>query len=384
MMYPASLLSLRPWRWDPVMTTCCTAAEAVILPLRKQQHLSHLVATVHFYCTCIRAFVDFRFSIIINICPFLITVYREASYRGSDTSPTTPDCCKAPPGAVRAADPPHQASVGSSPSSVRSPLLRQRRVICYEDEPSDDETGLEEDNGPFSRLLHGVSEFNRHHQEEDSGIVVATSSLEVDDESQDSSERQIGSEPATPLYGSSLESEDGSGGQPGAESPFMPIRCMEHNTGPAGGTNLGVKKEPHREGQEFKRSPKLEHKAVTRVKSMMSIECPNPPQRVKGEDPPSVSTAPAQGTQNSTRPPCRLLHCKKGESSDLSGVCTIETIVLQRGEMESFGLDLEIKSAPLRVLITGLRPGGVAERVGWNVKFLLILVFNIQQRSYQT
>uniref|UniRef100_A0A671LJX0 PDZ domain-containing protein 2-like n=1 Tax=Sinocyclocheilus anshuiensis TaxID=1608454 RepID=A0A671LJX0_9TELE len=269
------------------------------------------------------------------------------------------ECCKASGGAGRTADMPQQASVGSSPSSVRSPLLRQRRVICYEDEPSDDETGLEEDSGPFRRLLRGVSEGDQH-QEEDSGIVIATSSLEVDDESQDSSEshRQIDSEPATPLYGSSLESEEGPSGLPSAESPFMPIRCMEA----AGGTNLGVKKEPHREGQEVKRSPKLEHKAVTRVKSMMSIECPNPPQRAKGEEPPLLPATPAQVTQNSMWPPCRMLHCKKGESSELAGVCTIETIVLQRSESESFGLDLEIKSTPLKVLITGLRPGGVAER----------------------
>uniref|UniRef100_A0A673KDF4 PDZ domain-containing protein 2-like n=1 Tax=Sinocyclocheilus rhinocerous TaxID=307959 RepID=A0A673KDF4_9TELE len=266
------------------------------------------------------------------------------------------ECCKASGGAGHTADMPQQASVGSSPSSVRSPLLRQRRVICYEDEPSDDETGLEEDSGPFRRLLREGDQ----HQEEDSGIVIATSSLEVDDESQDSSEshRQIDSEPATPLYGSSLESEEGPSGPPGAESPFMPIRCMEA----AGGTNLGVKKEPHREGQEVKRSPKLEHKAVTRVKSMMSIKCPNPPQRAKGEEPTLLPANPAQVTQNSTRPPCRMLHCKKGESSELAGVCTIETIVLQRSESESFGLDLEIKSTPLKVLITGLRPGGVAER----------------------
>ncbi|XP_016333194.1 PDZ domain-containing protein 2-like [Sinocyclocheilus anshuiensis] len=287
-------------------------------------------------------------------------VYQDCSYRGSDSSPTTPECCKASGGAGRTADTPQQASVGSSPSSVRSPLLRQRRVICYEDEPSDDETGLEEDSGPFRRRLRGVSDGGHHHQEEDSGIVIATSSLEVDDESQDSSEshRQIGSKPATPLYGSSLESEEGPSGLPSAESPFMPIRCMEA----AGGTNLGIKKEPHREGQEVKRSPKLEHKAVTRVKSMMSIECPNPPQRAKGEEPPLVPATAVQVAQNSTRPPCRMLHCKKGESSELAGVCTIETIVLQRNETESFGLDLEIKSAPLKVLITGLRPGGVAER----------------------
>lgn len=283
-------------------------------------------------------------------------VYRDGSYRGSESSPTTPECCKASSGTGRTAETAQQASVGSSPSSVRSPLLRQRRVICYEDEPSDDETGLEEDNGPFRRLLRGVSDAHQH-QEQDSGIVIATSSLEVDDESQDSSEshRQISSEPTTPFYGSSIESEEGPTGPSAAESPFMPIHCIE-------ATNLGVKKEPHREGQEVKRSPKLEHKAVTRVKSMMSIECPNPPQRAKGEDPGLVPANPAQVTQNCTRPPCRMMHWKKGESSELAGVCTIETVVLQRSEMESFGLDLEIKSAPLKVLVTGLRPGGVAER----------------------
>ncbi|TRZ02278.1 hypothetical protein DNTS_003175, partial [Danionella cerebrum] len=278
-------------------------------------------------------------------------------YRGSVSSPTTPECCKSSNGAVRSTETAQQASVGSSPGSVRSPLLRQRRVICYEDEPSDDETVLEEDSDPFRHLIHGVSDPSHHHREEDSGIVIATSSLEVDDESQDSSEchRQISSEPTTPFYGSSLESEEGSTDPSGAESPFMPIRCVE-------ATNLGIKKESHREGQEVKRSPKLEHKAVTRVKSMMSIECPNPQQRTKGEEPPQLPANPPQGTSNSTRLPCKMPQCKRGEPSELAGVCTIETIVLQRSEMESFGLDLEIKSTPVKVLITGLRPGGVAER----------------------
>ncbi len=302
---------------------------------------------------------------VLFFCPLIITVYQDCSYRGSDISPTTPECCKASGGAGRTADTPQQASVGGSPSSVRSPLLRQRRVICNEDEPSDDETGLEEDSGPFRRRLRGVSDGSHHPQEEDSGIVIATSSLEVDDESQDSSEshRQIGSEPATPFYSSSLESEEGPSIPSGAESPFMPIRCLEA----AGGTNLGIKKEPLREGQEVKRSPKLEHKAVTRVKSMMSIECPNPPQKAKGEEQPLLPATAAQLTQNSTRLSCKMLHCKKGESSELTGVCTIETIVLQRSETESFGLDLEIKFAPLKVLITGLRPGGVAQRVSWKL-----------------
>ncbi|XP_060763259.1 PDZ domain-containing protein 2 isoform X2 [Neoarius graeffei] len=231
-----------------------------------------------------------------------------------------------------------QASVTSSPSSVRSPLLRQRCVICYEDEASDED----EDAGPFHHLKRGNADAARH-QEDDSGIVVATSSLEVDDESQDSSEGNR-LEAATPFYSSSLESVEGGGNV--TELPFMPIYCSEHSA------SLGTRK-------EAKRSPKLEHKAVTRVKSMMSIECPNLAQKPKTED----ITAASGATQTQATQRGRTQHhCRRGEPSELAGICTIETVVLKRSESESFGLDLEIKSSPLKVLITGLRPGGAAER----------------------
>lgn len=232
-----------------------------------------------------------------------------------------------------------QASVPSSPSSVRSPLLRQRCVICYEDEASDDD----EDVGPFRHLKCGNSDAARH-QEDDSGIVVATSSLEVDDESQDGSEGNR-LEAVTTFYSSSLESVDGGGNA--AEMPFMPICCSEHST------SLGTRK-------EAKRSPKLEHKAITRVKSMMSIECPNLQQKPKTEE----LNAALPGPHNQAAQRGRTQHqCRKGEPSELAGICTIETVVLKRSESESFGLDLEITSSPLKVLITGLRPGGAAERV---------------------
>ncbi|KAL2092397.1 hypothetical protein ACEWY4_012195 [Coilia grayii] len=293
-----------------------------------------------------------------------------------------------------------QASVGSSPSSVRSPLLRQRRVICYEDEASDEE----HEHSPEDRVMTptplyrrpahreaagvssgGAADFQARLQEDDSGIVVATSSVEVDEESQDG--RSVGG-PGGGVGGggSSLESEDGGavgGGAipPGAESPFMPIRCFDHDRGGGGGgaggavgggtNNLGVKKESYREGPpEPKRSPKLEHKAVTRVKSMMSIECPSASHtRSKGEEP--VTSAPPMVHHNHHHSPAGTLtragcrgphHCRRGEPSELAGVCTIETVVLRRSECESFGLDLEIKSSPLKVVITGLRPGGAAER----------------------
>ncbi|XP_015220665.2 PDZ domain-containing protein 2 isoform X1 [Lepisosteus oculatus] len=299
-----------------------------------------------------------------TIAPSLNLTFKEQVYVSVDAGNVSPS------GSGRASVPlnkhveaARQASLGSSPKSIRSPLLRQRRVICYEDLVSDEEIEppqVEETGAMalYRRTRQGGAEGERM-PEEDSGIIIATSSVEVDDESQDGGElrRNFSSEAPTPLYGSSLESEDGGGAeQPplGTESPFMPICSFEYDGG-TGSSNLGVKKDPHREGQlESKRSPKLEHKAVTRVKSMMSIECPNLPHRPKNEE---------QQSQAGIRPVARPLpHSRKSESCDCAGAYTVETVVLHRKVTESFGLDLEIKSSPLKVLITGLRPGGAAER----------------------
>jgi len=66
----------------------------------------------------------------------------------------------------------------------------------------------------------------------------------------------------------------------------------------------------------------------------------------------------------------------KGDACDLVGVCTIDTVTLRRSEEESFGLDLEIMSSPLKVIVAGLKPGSAAEwvclfcMVLWQQKFL--------------
>ncbi|KAG2466553.1 PDZD2 protein, partial [Polypterus senegalus] len=260
-----------------------------------------------------------------------------------------------------------QKSVTNSPNSVRSPLLRQRHVICYEDDMSDDEDddmAHAEKHGSLLRfrrpLKGGIKGFNntvKSMPEDASGIIIATSSVEVDDESQDSSEmhRSFSGEVPTSLCGSSIESADGKiADQPsqGSESPFMPIRSFEYE---GSNNNLGIKKENQWEGQlESKRSPKLEHKAVTRVKSMMSIECPNVSHRMKNED---------HNCQTANKVmPRPLPHSKKLEGDDFIGAYYFETVQLVRKESESFGLDLEIKPVPLKMMITGLRPGGAAER----------------------
>uniref|UniRef100_UPI00398E5FDF PDZ domain-containing protein 2 n=1 Tax=Pristiophorus japonicus TaxID=55135 RepID=UPI00398E5FDF len=265
-----------------------------------------------------------------------------------------------------------QASLSGSPNSIRSPLLRQRRVICHDDISDDEDSMKPEEN---VRLRRPERDTAQKVPEEDTGIVIATSSVEVDDESQDGELlRNISSDGATPLYGSSLESEDSSMEQM-VDSPFMPLKFFESSSSTdTSHSNLGTK-----EGQvESKRSPKLEHKAVTRVKSMMSIECPPNLLRQKNEE-------HSQSSKPIARP---LPHSKKAEATDTLGLCCTETIYLSRKESESFGLDLEIKASPLRVLVTGLQPGGAAEReskgkLGPGDEIVLINSTAVCRMSYQ-
>ncbi|KAM7392176.1 hypothetical protein PAMP_022805 [Pampus punctatissimus] len=280
-----------------------------------------------------------------------------------------------------------------SPSSVRSPLLRQRRVMCFENELSDDE---DSDNARNTGLFHRPTKSDSVNfsdtqasqiSKTNSVVVIATSSLNINGDSEDCGKLQRcgGNDVTTSLYSSFSEEGEGfanTSETSGSESPFMPIRCpFDHKAGVVGGMGLGssnltISSENYTnqdDGQlESKRSPKLEHKAVTRVKSMMSIEAPNLPQQQKPKvDELSPSLAPSQPTSHATqcgRNPRTVggltshQPCKKGDASELVGVCTIDTVTLRRSKSESFGLDLEIMSSPLKVVITGLKPGGAAER----------------------
>uniref|UniRef100_A0A8C3E031 PDZ domain containing 2 n=1 Tax=Corvus moneduloides TaxID=1196302 RepID=A0A8C3E031_CORMO len=189
--------------------------------------------------------------------------------------------------------------LSDSPKSARSPFHRQRRVVFYDGDASDDDE---------SSHLHRSQ---RAKSQEDAGIVITTSSVEIDDESQDTFD-----------YSSVPEVRLGS----------LSLREL-------------------REAQlESKRSPKLEHRAVTRVKSMMSTECRSL-QRHRTEE---------HGSYN--KPVARMLpHSRKCEAPDVAGQGQAEVVTLVRNEHESFGLDLEIQAMPLKVVVTGMRPGGPAE-----------------------
>ncbi|XP_026650404.2 PDZ domain-containing protein 2 isoform X3 [Zonotrichia albicollis] len=227
--------------------------------------------------------------------------------------------------------------LSDSPKSARSPFHRQRRVVFYDGDASDDDE---------SSHLHRSQ---RAKSQEDAGIVITTSSVEIDDESQDSeSSRYSGMETSSSVFSNSVESADSTLEQ--VESSFFPIIAFDYSSVPE--VRLGsLSLRELREAQlESKRSPKLEHRAVTRVKSMMSTECRNL-QRHRTEE---------HGSYN--KPVARMLpHSRKCEAPDVGGQGQVEVVTLVRNEHESFGLDLEIQAMPLKVVVTGMRPGGPAE-----------------------
>ncbi|KAE8636590.1 hypothetical protein XENTR_v10003050 [Xenopus tropicalis] len=235
-----------------------------------------------------------------------------------------------------------QSSLNSSPQSIRSPLLRQRRIVSYEDEDGSED-------GDISRKDEGnYKDHLKKNADEDSGIVMST--LDVDEEIPDHNlPVKCASEAGTSLCGSSVESEDSSV-EHMVDSPFFAIKSFDYSAkADARPCSLALK-EPTEGPIENKRSPKLEHKAVTRVKSMMSIEYPSSP-KPKAEE----SCLPSKPTK-----PLPLV--KKPEGSEHSGKCITDTVQLFCSEYESVGLDLEIKESPLSVIITGLRPAREGEK----------------------
>ncbi|CAG5917722.1 unnamed protein product [Menidia menidia] len=108
------------------------------------------------------------------------------------------------------------------------------------------------------------------------------------------------------------------------------------------------------------RSPLLRQRQVTRLEEEPSEDEDSGPAEVR--DPPYSSTPALSSSppsdKNQSAPAgsvCPEL-CEEAEAGDLVGV------TLRRSEEDSFGLDLEIMSSPLKVVVAGIKPGSAPDR----------------------
>ncbi|XP_026522163.1 PDZ domain-containing protein 2 [Notechis scutatus] len=233
-------------------------------------------------------------------------------------------------------------SFSDSPKGPQSAFQRQRRIAFYDGDVSDEDDFAKQDGDSFQR---GSRSKGQRKGDNDCNISTAAPSVQNGDTSQ---ERESAANICSNLAARNLAETVG---EHTGDTPFLPTKELPHLPELHPGY-LNVK-DFQDEPLETKRSPKLEHKAITRVKSLMSIEyhgVPRPKNKEHGACPrtsgkvlPSIQRNEAQETV-----PLELSH--------------VESITLSRNENESFGLDLEIHANPLRIVITGLQPGGAAER----------------------
>lgn len=98
-------------------------------------------------------------------------------------------------------------------------------------------------------------------------------------------------------------------------------------------------------------------------------------QRSRVDDPAPGSFQVGSGSpswEGSQRSAAELTHyplCEEGGPTDPAGVYTTDTVTLMRSEEESFGLDLEIMSSPLKVLVAGLKPGALVRVINLLVRW---------------
>nr|XP_049618364.1 uncharacterized protein LOC125993649 [Syngnathus scovelli] len=213
----------------------------------------------------------------------------------------------------------------------------------------------------------------RHHQmivhyedelrkDEDSTTGFAALSLDADS-NWGELQTCVSSDETTPLYSNCNVYQEGyiTGYEiSGSESPSMPNRCL-----------LKHKAVERNEQLVLKHPTKTQDKAATLVRNMLCVDTPNFTEQQNHSASEASSANPFQFNRTLCGKKCMTAsvlvknqRCTKGATSDILGVCTLETVTLTRKKDESFGLDLEIMSSPLKVVINGLKPGGAAETVG--------------------
>ncbi|KAM6473800.1 PDZ domain-containing protein 2 isoform 2-T3 [Liasis olivaceus] len=237
-------------------------------------------------------------------------------------------------------------SFSDSPKGAQIAFQRQRRIAFYDGDASDEDDCAKQDGACFQR---GLRSKGQKKGDNDCEAPAAAPSVQNEDTSQ---ERESATNTYSDSAASNCRNLSESTGEHTPDAPSPPAKAFDYSDAPElhpGYLNL---KDFREEQLESKRSPKLEHKAVTRVKSLMSTEYHGVP-RLKNEEHGACSRAGGK-----VLPPIQK---NEAQESPLEQ-SHVESITLSRNENESFGLDLEIHANPLHIVITGLQPAGAAER----------------------
>lgn len=255
-----------------------------------------------------------------------------------------------------------QQTAVSSPTSLQGPFLPQCHMMSFEEELS-----AKNNSGGSTELCHRSTKSHSVAFERDGTL------LDVAGDGEDVELQWCGRDDKTKIPAGNLsqcvEGTTVQSASPGTESVVIsfPSSCdikAEVGSEVSNSARNSLNCANETDGQwKSQPSPKTKHKGVT------STEAPNLLQHhnksLSGLTPlqPPSHITPCVTSSSVTADLLPPQHCVKGDVIDLVGLSTINTVTLCRSEDESFGLDVEVISSPLKVVITGIKPGGTAERV---------------------
>ncbi|XP_033035168.1 PDZ domain-containing protein 2 isoform X2 [Trachypithecus francoisi] len=237
-----------------------------------------------------------------------------------------------------------QTSLPGSPQALRNPLLRQRKVGCYDADASDEEEF--DGEGDCISLPGALPAPSRPLAEDDSRCVLIPSSKGMDVHNQEGRPQKtlVSKAISAPLLGSSVDLEE-SIPEGMVDTPSHAANLMASAGAPKGSPGSWWKKELTGSSS----APKLEYTVHTDTQSPMNTGSPGSPQQKN------------EGLGSRHRPVARVSpHCKRSEAE--ARPSGSETVNLTGRANDPCHLDSRVQATSVKVTVAGFRPGGAVEK----------------------
>uniref|UniRef100_A0A2K6UE03 PDZ domain-containing protein 2 n=1 Tax=Saimiri boliviensis boliviensis TaxID=39432 RepID=A0A2K6UE03_SAIBB len=237
-----------------------------------------------------------------------------------------------------------QASLPGSPQALRNPLLRQRKVGCYDANDASDEEEFDGEGDCIS-LPGALLGPSRPLAEDDSRCVLISSKVvDVNNQEERPQKTLVSKAVSAPLLGSSVDLEE-SVPESMVGAPSHAANLTDSAEAPKGSPGSWWRKELPGSSS----APKLEYTVHTDTQSPMNTGSPSPPQQKN------------EGLASKHRPVARVSpQCKRSEAEvRLSGS---ETVNLTGRANEPHDLDSGVQATSIKVTVAGFRPGGAVEK----------------------
>ncbi|XP_058286017.1 PDZ domain-containing protein 2 isoform X4 [Hylobates moloch] len=238
-----------------------------------------------------------------------------------------------------------QASLPGSPQALRNPLLRQRKVGCYDANDASDEEEFDREVDCIS-LPGALPGPIRPLSEDDPRRVLISSSKGMDVHNQEERPRKtlVSKAISAPLLGSSVDLEE--------SIPEGMVDAASH------AANLTDSAEARKgsPGSWWKKelsgsssAPKLEYTVHTDTRSPTNTGSPRSPQQKN------------EGLGPRHRPVARVSpHCKRSEAE--ARPSGSETVNLTGRANDPCNLDSRVQATSVKVTVAGFQPGGAVEK----------------------